>query len=192
MKDSHSVHLDQTVSVEKVLKRLPKEVDYVFHLAGNALVGEALPTGEKLKFHMTDFVGPVTLLSGLTRRIRTGGGMGVVTSIVAALDRVGPIGDYQETKQAMVEWWADNQHMFHGQDIGFTLIAMEVINTEVWDRIPGFSRLTRRVINFTVPGPKRYAPASSGTWLVTVRFPTLGCWRHLPPSWKGSSSPTPW
>lgn len=155
--ETYTMDLSHRSSITTALTRLPEGIDYVFHLAGNALVGD-VSDEEVATFWQSDFYGPVQLLEGLKSRIYAGGGIGVVTSVSALLDYIEPVKHYQDVKRAMVSWWYGNQEWFEHRRVGSTLISMGAINTGIWKRTESLPSLTERMVRTFIPGPEKYAP----------------------------------
>lgn len=153
--ETYTTDLSDKASIDKTLALLPERIDFVFHLAGNALVGDATDD-EVARFWESDYFGPVRLLEGLKPRMNPGGGMGVVTSASAHLGEVRAIRYYQRVKNQMVSWWGQHYDSFQAQGVGLTLISMGVINTGIWDKTKHLPALTRPLVRSAFPGPEKY------------------------------------
>ena len=131
------------------------KVDYLFHMAGNALYG-APDVYQKGEFYFTDMLAPRRLTHALVDHFNDGGHVAVVTSGSAALGDIAELAYYQKVKREVVKWWFDSYKWLHYKGITSTLISMGVINTGIWHRTEGIDRVTRAVIRKVVPGPKKW------------------------------------
>lgn len=152
----HYVDLTNPMSVVRALARLPKRIDYVFHLAGNAVVGE-VSRERVVDFWRSDYYGPIQLITHLVPRMsREGGAVGIVTSAACALGDIEEVKDYQAVKRELVKWWWSSQKWAARNNTSLTLISMGAINTRIWDRAEGMSHITAGVVSMVIPGAERY------------------------------------
>lgn len=152
----HYTELNNHGSISRTLDRLPKRIDYVFHLAGNAVVGEVSP--QKLDdFWESDYRGPTQLLAHLVPRMhKEGGAVGIVTSASCAMGDIKEVRHYQSVKREMVKWWWGNQRWAENFNTSLTLISMGAISTSIWSRAEGMSTVTAGLVSMVIPGAEHY------------------------------------
>ena len=186
----HPTELGNPDSVMSTLRQLPRQVDYLFHLAGNAVLGDVSPEAQK-SFLQSDYHGPVTLLDGLCPRMNRGGGVGIVSSASVALHSIPDIQYYQYVKGKMTRWWWNNQDRFLDREVGCTLISMGFINTGIWKRVEGLPRITSQLVRLVMPGPMSYAKMilEDVAYNVPVSYPGVGA--SLAPLIHGKYQPHP-
>jgi len=131
-------------------------LDYLFHLAGNALHGPA-DAYQRGSFVRSDLLGPQHLIEGLLGHMNPGACMGIVTSGSAALGSIPTLRFYQKVKAEMVRWWHCHRAGWQAQGIYCTLISMGVVATDIWNRTEGISPVTRYLIPKVIPGANRWA-----------------------------------
>lgn len=174
--------------IEWVLTALPPRVDYVFHLAGNAILGSRVE--DEMVLRQTDLTGPVALLKGLRPRM-SGGTVAVVTSASAGMDDIPGLRVYQTVKREMVEWWRESREGYSFSGINLMLISMGFIYSGIWGRVAGGTGWSKPLVQFG-PGPQ---------WFVTgilkdaaarrpVSYPGMGA--RLLPVFKGEYRPRWW
>ena len=137
--------------VDRLIAQLPDRIDFVFHMAGNAVLGEDRVDD----LRQSDLLGPIQLLDGLLSKMSPGGVIAVNTSGAAALGYISRLGAYQKVKREMVQWWADNRERYADHDVHLMLVFMGFIYTGIWSRAKGGTGLSRVLAQFG-PGPRWY------------------------------------
>lgn len=154
---SHSCDISKRDQVAKTVSELPSRIDYFFHLAGNAVIGE-FTLDDTLNMWNSDYNGPINLLRSLFPRITSGGGVGLVTSASAGMQNINEIALYQEVKRTFADSVCGFRSAFEEKYLGLTLISMGVVDTDIWNRTPRMPKITGAAVRFLIPGPGFWAP----------------------------------
>lgn len=189
---AHQVNLADMEDLGTTLGHLPNRVDFIFHLAGNAAVGR-LSEEQVHRLWRSDYTGPIQLIEHLIPRMSPGGKVGIVTSASVALGSLPEITHYQAVKREMFHWWRRNQEWAEDTfKVNLTLISMGAINTSIWDRAEGMSRVTAGVVKLIIPGPRHYAKQILEDVALgkPVSYPGVGA--SLAPIVNGEYQPHPW
>lgn len=186
-----SVDLSSKSQVDYFLQRAPRGIDFVFHLAGNAVSGR-LSVADEARFRASDLIGPLYLIEGLKPRISpySKGTIAVVTSESAALDNIPEIETYQRVKRDMVSWWQSNRKDYNDRGINLMLISMGAIGTSIW-QTKGIPPMVGRLTQTFLPGPERYVDLilSDAMNRKDVSYP--GLFARLAPVVDGRYQPHP-
>lgn len=155
----YSLDFSNTHAVDAFLRWLISEhgqADYLFHLAGNTIVGTPT-TGQVEALMASDYHGPVRLMEGIIPNMNAGGTIAAITSVGVALGNIPAIKDYARVKGAMVDWYNAQQSKAHAQGINLMLVSMGFVNTGIANRLGGEVPLALvKLFGLFIPGPQYY------------------------------------